>query len=406
MSGKSAARALFECLRRFRARVKTRMSDKKVQTEEDGTYSMQTDFFERLDAISQESREKLNEQIERVQEEARKLRAQARRLRRAQQAEKKQRKRLLEQVARSSKAWGQGMLERGGELTSAAGSQLKVGQQKLAERGSQTTQNLASWGDETTHRLRKQGKHLTQNAADWRDETTHRLRKQGQHLVENVADWGEETAHRLRKQGEHLVDNLDERREEVARKLHKQSRSMSRKLAKQREEMARKLRKQSRALGRNMADRKEDVTRQLRRQSKALSKQRDRLLEPGRRRGGKVWSIFGFIAGLLLAGGVTYWLVRRGLGRNAPEEEQIELPQRDTLNGTSTPSGGEFRYARQGGTAVATRPGATSTESATKFVGVLSTRRYYPIEQQPEATDLVFFASEADALAEGFTAAD
>ncbi len=360
---------------------------------------MQTDFFERLDALSQESREKLNEQIERVQEEARRLRAQARRLRRAQQAEKKQRKKLLDQVARSGKAWSQGMLERGGELTSAAGTQLKTGRQMLLERGSKTGQNLADWGDETTHRLRKQGKHLTQNAADWGDETAHRLRKQGQHLVENVTDWGEETAHRLRKQGQHLVENLDERREEVARKLRKQSRSMSRKLAKQREEMARQLRKQSRALSRNVGDRKEEVARQL-------SKQRDRLLESGRnKRVGKIWSIFGFIAGLLLAGGVTYWLVRRGFGRRAPEEEQIELPQRETLNGSTISPGGEIRYARQGGTAVATRPGATETEPATRFVGVLSTRRYYPIEQQPEANDLVFFASEADALAEGFTSA-
>src|SRR5579883_1468388 len=127
----------------------------RAQTKEDGTYSMQTDFFERLDSVSQESREKLNEQIKRVQEEARKLRAQARRLRRAQQAEKKQRKRLLEQIAQSSRAWGQGMRGRGGELTSAAGSQLKAGQQMLFERGGQATQNLADWGDETTHRLRR-----------------------------------------------------------------------------------------------------------------------------------------------------------------------------------------------------------------------------------------------------------
>src|SRR5581483_8735309 len=211
--------------------------------------------------------------------------------------------------------------------------------------------------------------------------------------------------HQLRRQGQHLAQNLGERRDDVARRLRKQSRSVSRHLAQQREEMARQLRKQSRVLSRNVADRKENVTRQLRKQGRALSKQRDHLMEPERRRGGKIWSIFGFIAGLLLAGGVTYWLVRRGFSRSAPEE-QIELPQHETLNGTSTRPGSEIRYARQGGTAVATRPGMTSTEPATKFVGVLSTRRYYPIEQQPEANDLVFFTSEAEAMAEGFTAAD
>jgi hypothetical protein len=366
-----------------------------VQTEEDGTYSMQTDFLERLDAISQGSRERLNGRIEHIQREARKLHFQARRLRRAQQAEKKQRQRLLEQIARTGKTWVQKMLNRGEE----PGSPLRAGQQALLERSSRVTQNLADWGDETAHRLRQQGKHLTQDASGWGDETVHRLHRQGQHLVDNAAEWGDETAHRLRRQGQHLVQNLDEGREETVRRLRRQGRSVGRNLGQQREEMTRQLRRQGRTLGRNVAERRENVTRQLR-------KQRDRLRVPGSKRGGTVWSVFGFVAGLLLAGGMTYWLVRRGLGRRqSAREEQIELPQHETLNGSSTRSG-DGRYARQGGTAVATRPGATSVEPATRFVGVLSTRRYYPLERQPEARDLVFFVSEADAVAEGFTAAE
>jgi hypothetical protein len=333
---------------------------------------MQTDFFERLDAISHESREKLNERIERIQQEARKLRTQARRLRRAQRAEKKQRRRLLEQIARSSKTWGQGVLNRGEEF----GSQLRTGQQALLERGGQARHNLVNRGDETAHRLRRQGQHLVENAAEWKDETAHRLRKQGQHLAQN----------------------LGEGREEAVRTLRKQGRSVGRTLAQQREEVARQLRRRGRALSRNVGERREDATRQLR-------QQRARLRSVRSRRGARAWPIFGFIAGLVLAGGMTYWLVRRRLGRQPAEEKQIELPQRETLNGSSTRPG-DVPYTRGGGTAVVTRPGTTSVEPATRFVGVLSTRRYYPIEQQPEASDLVFFVSEADAMAEGFTAAE
>jgi hypothetical protein len=355
---------------------------------------MQADFFERLDAISQESRERLNERIERIQQEGRKLRTQARRLRRAQRAEKKQRRRLLEQIARSSKAWGQGVLNRGEEF----GSQLRAGQQALLERGGQARQNLVHRGDETAHRLRRQGQHLVENAAEWGDETAHRLRKQRQHLVENAAEWGDETAHRLRKQRQHLAQNLGEGREEAIRTLRKQGRSVGRTLAQRREEVEHQLRRRGRALSRNVGERREDATRQLR-------QQRDRLRSVGGRRGVTAWPIFGFIAGLVLAGGMTYWLVRRRLGRQPAEEKQIELPQRETLNGSSTRPG-DVHYTRGGGAAVVTRLGTTSVEPATRFVGVLSTRRYYPIEQQPEAGDLVFFVSEADAVAEGFTAAE
>lgn len=356
---------------------------------------MQTDFLERLDAISQESRERLNERIEHIQREARKLRAQARRLRRAQRAEKKQRKRLLEQIARTGKTWGQKMLHLGEEPASP----LRAGQQALLGRSSRVTQNLAEWKDETAHRLRQQGKHLTQDAAEWGDETVHRLRQQGQHLVDNATDWGDVTAHRLRRQGQHLAQNLEEGREEAVRALRRQGRSAGRNLALQREEVTRQFRRQGRALGRKVTEGREDVTRQLR-------KQRNRLHTAGSKRGGTLWSAFGFVAGLLLAGGMTYWLVKRSLGRRRVNaEEQVVLPQRETLNGSRTRSG-DGHYTRQGSTAVATRPGATSVEPATRFVGVLSTRRYYPLERQPEASDLVFFVNEADAVAEGFTAAE
>jgi DNA repair exonuclease SbcCD ATPase subunit len=362
---------------------------------------MPADIFERLDALSQESREKLNEQIERVQEEARRLRAQARRLRRAQQAETKHRKKLLSQVAYSSKDWGQSALQRGGDLTSAAGSQLKAGQQALLDRsgelaegvgrrGSQLTHNVADWGDETAHRLRKQGQHLTENVLDWGDETTHRLRKQGQNLAENVVDWRDETTHELRKRG----------------------RKMAKKLAKQKEKTVRQLRKQSHNLGRDLAERREDATRKLRKQGRSLSKnlseRKDQLLNNQPRGGSsKFWSVLGFIAGLLLAGGVTYWLVRRNFTQSDQTEEQIEL-QRGTLNGNGAGNrpAGEIRYTSQGGTAVATRPSVTDVEQANKYVGVLSTHQYYPIEQRPDANDLVFFTSEDDARAEGFTASE
>lgn len=342
--------------------------------------------IERLNARSQKGRRKLNKQTARVQEEARKLRAQVRRLRRAEQAATKQRKKLGEQMAQSGRVLGQRMLQHGGELTAAAGTQLKAGRQMVLERGSNLFQNanqrgsrtmkhLAGWRDDASARVRKQQRSLGQQVSNWKDDTTYVLRQQGQNVLQNIEDWGDDTMYALRKQGQHLKQNIAERRDDTAHILRKQGRHLSR----------------------GATRRKDDVVYQLRKQGKLLT----RATEKSER---KFWPILGFLLGVLFAGGVTYWLVKREFGRRGLEEEQIELQPINTLGGTFGYPGEEIRYTSQGGAAVVTRP-ATSAEPLSRFVGVLSTREYYPIEQQPDAHDLVFFASEADARAEGFTAA-
>ncbi len=294
------------------------------------------------------------------------------------------------------------MRERGGNLVDLRDDATR----KLRKQGRQMTRNAADWGDETTYKLRKQGRNLTRTLLDWGDDALYKLRKQGQYIAQNVADWGDEAAYKLRKQSQYVAQNLTGRKDDVTRKLRRQSRSVTRNLADRREMAARKLRRQSRDLTQTLADRGELTARKLRRQSRHLARRGGEALEPGRANRGKLWTIMGFFAGLLVAGGITYWLVKRGLGQREMEEEQgIELPQRDTLNGTVSRPGGEIRYASQGGTAVASRTSTTSAGPGSKFVGVLSTRQYYPIEQQPsDVSDLVFFETEDDARAEGFTA--
>ena len=412
-----------------------------MQWIQEGINAMQTDKMEHLDDLPQTSRKQLKEQVEHVQKEARKLRSQARRLRRAQNAETRQRKKLLEQVAEASKGWGQNMLQRSNGLAtsgiSLATDQLRSGQQKaleyggslrqsMSQLGNQTTQNLTGWGgdtsgkllrqgqqlgqnashwgDETTYRLRKQGRQLAQNTSDWGDEAAYRLRKQGQSLFQDMADWADEMVYRLRRQGRNLSRNVLDRKEDATRQLSRQTRDLGRNLSGRREVATRQLRRQGRGLGRNLAGRREDAARQMSKQRTYLSERGGQLLEPVRQ--SKFWSAFGFVSGLLLAGGATYWLVKRGLSRTLPQEEEgIELEVREPLNGVSRRPTGRTRSVNQGGTVVATRP-ATTAGPTTQFVGVLSSRRYYPLERKPDERDLVFFDNEEDARSEGYTAAE
>lgn len=397
---------------------------------------MQTENVERLDELTQGSRKQLKEQAERVQKEARRLRSQARRLRRAQSAETRQRKKLLEQISEASKNWGQNVLQRGNDLATSGmartSDQMRSGQQKLREYGgglmqsmgqvsTQATQNLSGLSGNTGERLRMQGKQLGQSASGWSDEAAYRMRKQGRQLIQNtsdlgddlayglykqkqgllhnVADWGDEAAYQLRRRGRRLGHNLSERKEDATRQLQLQKRELGRNVAERREDMMHQLRRRGRHLGRNLSGRRSDMARQLRQQRGYLSERGGQMLEAGRR--SRFWSIIGFLAGLLLAGGMTYWLVRGLMRRVALEEEDVALEVNEPVNNVGYREGGEMRSTAQGGTVVAARP-ATSAGPATRFVGVLSSRRFYPLGLNPDAPDLVYFDSEEDALAEGF----
>jgi len=376
---------------------------------------MQTD----LDTLSRENRRKLNKQIRRVQAEARRLRAQARQLRRAQHEEEKKRKKLLQQLASASKEWSQSVLRRGGELTAAAGSQLISGKQVASKRGKEILQGRGSlladwqnrtaqqldkytksgartlreqaergrqWRYETARQLRQQGEQLTRQATDWKDETAYKLRRQGLGLRQSLIVLGDEITCKLLHQGQYLMQSLAKRSEGAAQKLHKQEHEASRRLAARKAAAALQVRKQELQMRQELARRRREAARHAG--------------KPSRFPGSRIWPVLGFVSGLLVAGGVTYWLVKRNFGREElkEEEEHIELTSYETLDGVSETSGGETRrYSRRGGAAVASEPG-------TRFIGVLSSRKYYPAEQAPDVQDVVFFETENDARAEGFTA--
>jgi len=90
------------------------------------------------------------------------------------------------------------------------------------------------------------------------------------------------------------------------------------------------------------------------------------------------------------------------------------LPQDRDLTGASRPAG-EIRRLDSDGAAVATLPtvGVEVEKSAevevpvdATFVGVVSTQRYYPVNTSLDVEDLVYFSTEDEAKAQGYTAAE
>lgn len=148
-----------------------------------------------------------------------------------------------------------------------------------------------------------------------------------------------------------------------------------------------------------------------------LSKQGDRLVQPLRRQGSPLLIFFGFSVGMVSTAVVTYLLVRkRVVERVGNAGQQIELP-RDTSwsngnQGQREKPLGEIRHLGhegntpettivQGVDVVATRTVTAPADAA--FVGVVSTKRYYPVEIALDGvTDLIYFVSEEEAKMQGY----
>jgi hypothetical protein len=153
----------------------------------------------------------------------------------------------------------------------------------------------------------------------------------------------------------------------------------------------------------DLAERSGDFTQ-------GLSKHGQKLLEPIRRRDRTFWSIVGFSIGLVAAGTITYQLVRRRVAQQEIEQdEHIELPSSNSWNGSGGRPIGEISYIDQEGASVATLEivdlETIEQPADAAFVGVKSTKLYYSIDTELEPKDLVYFSTEEEAKAQGFTAA-
>jgi hypothetical protein len=247
-------------------------------------------------------------------------------------------------------------------------------------------------------------------------------------VVQESREWVEDQIEELSKQ----VKQLQKRSRNQVKQLQKQSRKQLKQLQKQ----SRKLRKSLLNSGKYLQNRgenlrvglverggkvtrnKPDVSSQTTQDNaeqredfkQALAKQGQRLLDPLRRRDRIFWSILGFSVGLVAAATITYQFIRRRVAQQEIEQnEHIELPLSDSWNGSGGLPIGEIGYIDQGGNSVATLEivdiETSEQPSDAAFVGIKSTKLYYPVDTELEQKDLVYFTSEEEAKAQGFSAA-
>src|SRR6266702_1234309 len=100
---------------------------------------------------------------------------------------------------------------------------------------------------------------------------------------------------------------------------------------------------------------------------------------------------------------------RRVAQQETEQDEHIELPSSNSWNGSGGRPTGEMSYIDQGGTSVATLEivdvETIEQPADAAFVGVKSTKLFYSVDTELEPKDLVYFTTEEEAKAQGFTAA-
>lgn len=230
----------------------------------------------------------------------------------------------------------------------------------------------------TRQRAGEQAQQLQKLAQDWSQD----LRKRGEELAGEVTTQGGKLSHNLIERGGKVTQDITERGNQVTQQLAKRGGKLSH----------------------------------------DLSRRGDQLVKPLRKRNSTLWTIFGFSIGMVASTVVTYLLVRkRVLERAAEAEQQIELPQDLTRrNGNRERQGkpmGEILHLGIAGNTMTTeaiqivdvdaaRPDEVPPDAV--FVGVVSTKRYYPLEVilDEDETERIYFVSEEEAKIQGYSAAE
>jgi hypothetical protein len=268
----------------------------------------------------------------------------------------------------------------------------QAAQPDIRQRLEELTLESQQWVAEQAQQLSKQARQLQAQSRHLR-KALRREARQRRKLLVQMRKSGVGRGQDLLKRGERLTEGLVERGGKITQDLLALGGKAAQDLTERSGGFA------------------QELTAQSGKVTHELTKRGEHLLEPLRKRGRNFWTIGGFIAGLLAAGIVTYLLVRRRMAQQVSEEdERIELPPSESWSGSQSRPVGEILHLDPRGATVATLEVVdveeTERPADAGFVGVVSTKQYYPIAMTPEAQDLVYFPSEEEARAQGFTAAE
>ncbi len=248
-----------------------------------------------------------------------------------------------------------------------------------------------------------------------RNQVVRSLKKTGQNLnqavheqSEELLDRGSQFAQQLADRSSSLTGTIVERGSQFTEDLSDRSNQLFQDLGDRGNQLSKDINKRGKKLSRDLSKRGKGLTHDL-------SERGDALLQSfqGQKKTNRVWPILGFVVGLAGASILTYLLVRKRVSEQAPsEDQQIELPTKGYMSPLSNGRGsGESLNPDQESGNVATiamlEIETTNQEipADAAFVGDSISKLYYPIGAEVSGTNPIYFSSEEQARAQGYTPA-
>jgi hypothetical protein len=293
-------------------------------------------------------------------------------------------------------------LEQGGKHT-----------KELAVEGVQTASNAKQpLGDA----LRSRGEVLVQELEE--------LVERGTKLSQSLVARGGEASHELVERANAVSHEILKRSAEIRKELRKRGKKLNKDLSKRSEQVAKQLSQRSEKVAKELSRRSAKVTKELSKRGQQTSRQISE-------RSGTFWIVSGFVVGLAAAGVAAYILIKQRVRQQQQleEEQSFSLPHNGYINTanstpakapTHTPSAPTSQASVQPAVVEESVPAIAVAEQENKkrpvaptnaaFVGVIGTKRYYPVAtplEQLVGSDraknvVVYFTTEEEAKGAGY----
>lgn len=295
------------------------------------------------------------------------------------------------------------------KVTQEAGRWLRVGMLTLTTLGPIVNVVAARLRE----RAAPQRAQATQQAHSLRGELAERGGKLSQAVVERSSQVTRDLAERGSKATQLLMERGSEMTHDLAQQGGKVSQQLMKRGSKASKEISKRGRRASKEIGKHSRKAARQTTREL----------------TGRR--GTRWTLLGFAIGLVVAGAAAYLFMQRRMRRLSLDEEDqpIELVHNGHRESTDraaerlhpadqhelTPvTAAPAPEVETAAVAVAAQPAAQekrTTPANAAFLGIVSTRHYYPIETPldqliapgSKPQEIIYFGTEEEAKSQGFS---
>jgi hypothetical protein len=267
--------------------------------------------------------------------------------------------------------------------------------------------------------LQERGEVLIQELED--------LVERGTKLSQSLMARGTEVTHDLAERGNNASQDMLRRSKEVRKELGKRGKKLNKDLNRRSQKVVRELNKRSQEVAKDLNRRSQKVTRELNKRSQQATRQISE-------HNGTFWVIAGFAVGLSAAGITAYLLIRQRVRQQQQLEAEQSYPvsqngylnihtssaqAKDTASTTGPivhqPTVSSLVEENVPAVAVVDQenrmPAAQSAPSNAAFIGIVGTKRYYPVSTPLDQlavagtgkNDVIYFTTEEEAQAQGYS---